>query len=151
REDFRILRGALEEGHPGIYRYTPKAELDKRFDQAEQALDRPMNVYEFYRLVAPAVAALKCGHTGVRVNPDLAKGKPVFPLVVRVLGGKLYILRDLANAKGTLAGKEVRAINGVTAEKIIHVMLSAAPGDGDVETARVRRIASSFARDLIDL
>ena len=34
REDFRILRGALEEGHPGIYRYTPKAELDKRFDQA---------------------------------------------------------------------------------------------------------------------
>ena len=28
REDFRILRGALEEGHPGIYRYTPKQEMD---------------------------------------------------------------------------------------------------------------------------
>jgi hypothetical protein len=151
REDFRILRGALEEGHPGIYRYTPKAELDKRFDQAEKALDRSMSVYEFYRIVAPAVAALKCGHTGVRVNPDLGKGKPVFPLVVRVLGGKLYILRDLSNAKGTLAGKEVRAINGVTADKIVQVMLSAAPGDGDVVTARVRRIASGFARDLIDL
>ena len=27
-EDFRILRAALEEGHPGIYRYTPKAEID---------------------------------------------------------------------------------------------------------------------------
>ena len=25
REDFAILRGALEEAHPGIYRYTPKA------------------------------------------------------------------------------------------------------------------------------
>src|SRR5262249_33982562 len=88
REDFSILRGALEEGHPGIYRYTPKAELDKRFEQAERALDRPMNVYEFYRIVAPAVAFLKCGHTGVRVNPDLDKDKPRFPLAVRVLDGK---------------------------------------------------------------
>ena len=38
REDFRILRGALEEGHPGIYRYTPKQVLDRRFDQAEKVL-----------------------------------------------------------------------------------------------------------------
>ena len=92
REDFRILHAALEEGHPGIYRYTPKEELDKRFDRAERALDRPMNVYEFYRVVAPAVAGLKCGHTAVRVNPDLDKGRRVFPLLVRVLesGGGYY-------------------------------------------------------------
>jgi hypothetical protein len=151
REDFRILRGALEEGHPGIYRYTPKAELDQRFDQAEKALTRPMNVYEFYRVAAPTVAALKCGHTGVRVNPDLDKGKPVLPLVVRLLDGKLYILRDLSSAKGTLAGKEVRGINGVAADKIVHLMLAATPGDGDVETARMRRIGANFAKDLIDL
>src|SRR5262245_32240076 len=108
REDFRILRGALEEGHPGSYRYTPKKELDQRFDQADKALDRPMNVYEFYRVVAPAVAALKCGHTGVRVSPDLDKGKPRLPLVVRVLDGKIYVLRDLSSAQGTLAGQEIR-------------------------------------------
>lgn len=110
-----------------------------------------MNVYEFYRIVAPVVASLKCGHTGVRVNPDLNKGKPALPLVMRVLNGKLYILRDLSSAKGTLAGKEVRAINGVPADKIIPVMLAAAPGDGDVETARVRRIEAGFANNLIDL
>jgi hypothetical protein len=151
REDFRILRHALEEGHPGIYRYTPKRELDKRFDQAERALDRPMNVFEFYRVVAPAVADLKCGHTGVRVNPDLDKGKPVLPLVVRVLDGKIYILRDLSSAEGTLAGKEVRAINDIAADKIISVMLAAMPGDGDVKTSRLRRTSDSFASSLIDL
>ena len=151
REDFRILRGALEEGHPGIYRYTPKEELDKRFDGAERALDRPMNVYEFYRVVAPAVASLKCGHTAVRVNPDLDKGRPVFPLLVRVLDGELYILRDLSNAKTALAGKEIRAINGVTADAIIQAMLAATPGDGDVQTSRLRRVADAFASDLIDL
>jgi hypothetical protein len=151
REDFRILRGALEEGHPGIYRYTPKAELDERFDQAEKALDRPMDVYEFYRIVAPVVAKIKCGHTGVRVNPDVNKGKLFLPLGVRVLDGKLYVLRDLSNDKGTLAGKAIRAINGVAADKIIQQMLAAVPGDGDVQTARLRRIGSNFVNDVINL
>lgn len=151
REDFRILRGALEEGHPGIYRYTPKAELDKQFDQVERALDQPMDVYEFYRILAPAVAMLKCGHTGVRVNPDLDKGKPLFPLAVRVLDDKLYVLRDVSNGKGTLAGKEIRAINGVTAATILQRMLAATPGDGDVQTSRLRRLSGNFAANLIDL
>ena len=152
REDFRILRQALEEGHPGIYRYTPKAELDDRFDRAEKALDRPMNVYEFYRIVAPAVAALKCGHTGVRVSPDLDKGKPVLPLVVRVLEGKVYVLRDLSSTEGSLAGKEIRGINGLEAGKIVQTLLAAVAGDGDVQTARLRRIGGvNFSRELIDL
>jgi hypothetical protein len=151
REDFRILRGALEEGHPGIYRYTPKAELDKYFDQAEKALDRPMNVYEFYRVVAPAVAAVKCGHTGVRVNPDLDKGKAVLPLVVRVLDGKLYVLRDLSCAQGPLRGQEIRVVNGVAAAKMVQTILAATPGDGDVQTSRLRRVGANFAGELIDL
>jgi hypothetical protein len=152
REDFRILRGALEEGHPGIYRYTPKAELDQRFDQAEKALDRPMNVYEFYRIVAPVVAAVKCGHTGARVSPDLDKGKPRLPLVVRVLDDKIDVLRDLSGSDATLAGQEIRAVNGVAADKIGQTMLAATSGDGDVQTARLRRISgSNFATNLIDL
>src|SRR5215469_13134075 len=127
REDLRILRGALEEGHPGIYRYTPKPVLDRRFDQAEKALDHPMSVYEFYRIVAPVVAAIKCGHTGVRVPPDLTKGNVMLPLVVRVLDGKVYVLKDLSGGKNTLAGQELRAVNGVARAKIVQTMLAAAP------------------------
>jgi hypothetical protein len=152
RQDFRILRGALEEGHPGIYRYTSKPVLDRRFDQAEKALDRPMNIYEFYRIVAPVVAAIKCGHTGVRVSPDLTKGKPRLPLVVRVLDGKIYVLRDLSDDQGALRGQEIRTVNGLAADKIVQTMLNAVPGDGDVQTARLRRIGgSNFATGLIDL
>src|SRR6516165_9249251 len=152
REDLRILRGALEEGHPGIYRYTPKPVLDRRFDQAEKALDHPMSVYEFYRIVAPVVAAIKCGHTGVRVPPDLDKGKPQLPLVVRVLDGKIYVLRDLSNAQGLLAGQEIRAIDGLAADQIVQTMVTAMHADGDVQTARLRRIGgSNFATGLIDL
>jgi C-terminal processing protease CtpA/Prc len=151
REDWRILRRALEEGHPGIYRYTPKSELDKRFDLAESALNRPMNVYEFYRVVSPAVAALKCGHTGVRVNPELDKGKPVLPLVVRVLSGKVYVVRDLSGGPRTLAGQEILAVNGVPAAQIVETMLAAMHADGDVQSARFRRVSDHFSGELIDL
>jgi C-terminal processing protease CtpA/Prc len=152
REDFRILRSALEQGHPGIYRYTPKQELDHRFDQADRALDRPMNVYQFYRTVAPVVAALKCGHTGVRVSPDLDKAKPRLPLVVRLLDGKIYVLRDLSDSQAALAGQQIRAINGLAADQIVQTLLAAVPADGDVQTARLQRIGgSTFTTELIDL
>ncbi len=31
REDFQIARQSLEEAHPGLYRYTKKADLDRIF------------------------------------------------------------------------------------------------------------------------
>ena len=55
QEDFRIFCGALEEGHSGIYRYTPKIEMDRAFDAAFQRIVRPMSALEFYRLLAPVV------------------------------------------------------------------------------------------------
>src|SRR5207245_10023294 len=77
--------------------------------------------------------------------------KPVFPLVVRVLDGKLYVLRDLSSEQGALTGKELRAVNGVAAHKIMETMLAAVPGDGDVHTSRRRRVGANFAGELIDL
>jgi hypothetical protein len=152
REDWHILRGALEEGHSGIYRYTPKAELDRRFDLVDKALDRPMNVYEFYRVVAPAVAGVKCGHTGVRVRPDLSRQKPRLPLEVRVLDGKLFVLRDLSAGPSSLAGQEIRSINGVPADQLVQTMFAATPGDGDVQSSRFFRMGGwSFATNLIEL
>lgn len=46
-EDFQIARRALEEGHSGIYRYTPKTRLDQIFNDAGRSLDHPMDAYEF--------------------------------------------------------------------------------------------------------
>src|ERR1039457_6155487 len=51
REDLHVLRESLEEGHSGLYRYTPKAEMDQVFEQAESKLDHPMSWRQFYALV----------------------------------------------------------------------------------------------------
>jgi len=70
REDFRIARQSLEEGHSGLYRYTNKAELDRIFDEAEESLDHPMGLDEFYRVMATTIAAIKCGHTDLSMPAD---------------------------------------------------------------------------------
>jgi C-terminal processing protease CtpA/Prc len=71
---------------------------------------------------------------------------------VRALDGKLYVLRDLSGRQEILAGNEIRAINGVAAGKIVQTMLAATPGDGDVQTSRLRRIGgANFDRELINL
>jgi hypothetical protein len=152
REDFRIARRSLEEGHSGIYRYTAKAELDRVFDAASKSLDRPMDAVEFFRVLAPAVAAIKCGHTNVTLpeglRKDISNTFPLLPFQVRVLKGRAYIFRDFSdlanpeNKQGALAGREIRSINGVPGSRIVATMLSAVPADGDVQSSRQARIGS---------
>jgi hypothetical protein len=143
--DFQIARQVLEEGHSGIYRYTSKEELDRRFDQTKKSLTKRMGVLEFYRILAPVVAAIKCGHTDISPPRDVLevfKAKTrVLPFHVRVLEGKLYVFRDLSGAPASLAGKEIRSINGVPASTIVGKMLAAASGDGDIQTVRMKRIS----------
>ncbi len=156
RADFRIARQALEEGHSGIYRYTSKEELDRLFDQAEKSLTKPMSMLEFYRVLAPVVAAIKCGHTEASLPRGIMKayaGKNgVLPLQVRVLEGKVYVWRDFSGAAPSLTGMEIRSLNGVSASKIVEKMLAAASGDGDIQTSRMWRISGwAFSSQLLAL
>jgi C-terminal processing protease CtpA/Prc len=142
--DLRLARRALEEGHSGIYRYTAKEKLDRLFDQAQKSLTKPQTALEFYRTLCPVVAAIKCGHTRVllpsEITQTITTKSLLLPLVVRVLDGKPYVLRDLSGTPATLAGKEIRAINGVSAATIVEKLLAAVPADGDVETSRMLHI-----------
>ena len=153
REDFQIARHSLEEGHPGLYRHTKKVELDRIFDEADKSLNRPMDFYEFYRIVAPSIAAIKCGHAGVSLSPDIRKETellPWLPFDVKVLESKAYIFRDFAK-KGTSAGMEIQSINGVHVAQIVSTMLGASMKDGDVQSTRQRDISGDFGLNLIVL
>src|SRR5579863_7188064 len=146
REDFQISRQALEEAHPGLYRYTKKAELDRIFDAAEKSLDHPMDFYEFYRVMALPIAAIKCGHTDIDLSPDVREETERLlwlPFDVKVLGYKAYIFRDYAKG-GALAGKEIQSINGVPASRILSTMLAAESQDGDIPTSRQKVISQHF-------
>jgi len=145
QEDEAIVRASLEEGHPGVYRFTEKPKLDALFERASACLRRPMTSLELYRLLAPVVAQVKCGHT--RLEPSNAEYDeertvvPLLPLYVRVLGGQAYGFRDYANPDHHLAGAEILAINGVSIRRILSSMTAATSRDGNVLSSASWRIS----------
>jgi C-terminal processing protease CtpA/Prc len=156
-EDFRIARAALEEGHSGIYRYTPKPVLDRAFDDAAKLLDHSMTAFEFYRVLAPAVTNIKCGHTSVVPPQDIQQAMnstiPLFPFEVEVLDGKVYVYREYEPGDPRFAGLEIRRINGAPIDSILRTIIAATPGDGDSRTVRPWRIGHGreFPRQLYAL
>jgi hypothetical protein len=96
RQDFAVLRQVLEESHPGLYRFTPKKEMDSDFERALQSIQRAIDEREFYGVVTGLLSQIKDGHTRAYLAPDFRKfldsrTKRV-PLRVRLLDRKLYVL-----------------------------------------------------------
>ena len=147
QEDFQIMRHALEEAHGGIYRYTSKAEMDRNFDRAYRKINSPMTDLEFWRLVAPVVAQIKCGHTSVwvpeTVQTQLETTIPLFPLAVRVFRDHAYIYRDCSNAGSLLEGSELLSINGVPVKKLLAKLEAVITGDGNTTAAKAWRIGNA--------
>jgi uncharacterized protein (TIGR03435 family) len=152
RRDLRVLRDALEEGHPGIYRFVPKAELDRTFLQADAQLVRPMTALQFYRLLAPVVAGMKCGHTALRPSGAIQQrlaAEPLIPFEAAILNGKVYVAHDFS-PEGQLTGAEILSINGVDAGSVLASMLTVVHGDGESPTAGPYQLSNwrGFARNL---
>ncbi len=144
-EDFQIARTALEQGHSGIYRYTSEVQLDQVFDDSAKKLNRPMDSLEFYRILAPVVAEIKCGHTAAFPPKDIRlaieQTTALLPLDVEVVSGKVYVVREYSNDDDQLAGLELRRINKVGIDQILSTMLAGTSGDADSRTGRQSRIA----------
>src|SRR5664279_4845351 len=144
REDLHVLRESLEEGHSGLYRYTPKAEMDHAFEQAESSLDHPMSWRQFYALVLPIVARIRCGHThitpGAEHNEELEDGIPVLPFDVQIVGGRPWILRDYTAGEQNLQGTELIEINGKKIGDLLPLLYAATPVDGNSVSGKTWRL-----------
>src|ERR1043165_2311946 len=95
QQDFRFLRRALVETHPGLYRYMSKEAMTKKMDSISVLLNKPMNFYDFYLILSDLIANIRCAHTylvpkkgfeGFYLN-DIK----TFPLMIFFVEGKYYV------------------------------------------------------------
>ncbi|MBA2307480.1 hypothetical protein H0W26_05080 [Candidatus Dependentiae bacterium] len=142
QEDFLIFRKVLEEDHPGLYRYTDKKVLDADFDNTFKRLNREMTEREFFPIVASIVSAIKCGHTGSNPSSELMSYLKTFPLSLRFIKGKAYILSSPNNA--IAPGSELLSINGKKVPGITRAILAHLPADGDIETRKYWFLSRRF-------
>ena len=146
REDLEVLWAVLEEGHGGLDRYTPAAELRKGFDDVAKRLTSPLTELELYRRLLPLVAAVKDGHTRLLLSEAAEAhldSRPVLlPFGLRFLDGRAYVFNDLSAAAAVGAGAELLAVDGAPAAEVLGELLPLVPSDAGIRTRKLRLFES---------
>jgi hypothetical protein len=149
QQDLDVIRRSLEEAHGALYRFTPKPELDRKFDQIRTRANREMTRREFFGLVNEMMAATGDGHaradhddsTNAEVNRALR-----FPLDVALEGNRLIVTANATRDDRTMRpGMALLSVNGHTVDELIARIMPTIRRDGFIETGRRRAFGNSFA------
>jgi hypothetical protein len=146
RADLLQIRRSLEETHPAVYGFTGKEAFDRLYEAQLAALDGPKTLGEFYAIAAPLVAAVGCGHTALLIPADYWQTAPprFFPLALRIVGGRAYVVRDADPAETVRPGTEVMSINGRSAAGILKDLQSIVSSDGSNDGYKTARVNARF-------
>jgi hypothetical protein len=148
QEDFQFLRKKLEDYHPALYMYYSKETFNRFFDDAYALIDREMTTLEFFRLLAPVVAKVNCGHTYIDLSRDYDEHQRsnarLFPLGVAFIDGRAFVYQDLGSDSAVVPGTEILSINNTPVPEVLEPLLNGIPSDGLIETSKYRRINRHF-------
>ncbi len=150
RDDFDVLRRAVEEAHGGLYRFTPKADLDRYFADARAKLATPMSRLAYIGVLSEALAHVRDGHMQLEFDDatTAALGAArTLPLRVASEGGAIVVTGSDAPANDTIRpGMELLSVNGRPIADITRAILPKISGDGFIETGKAFRLARNFPR-----
>ena len=146
KEDFRRLRSVVERKYPMFF--AAEEEIDKIFDRRYALLEEGMSELDFYRLLSPAVAALKCGHSNVLLSRAyesyIKQEVSLLPLEVTIIERGLYVVES----KGTEripVGSEILSINGLSSREMLETIYSSVSSDGGNRTRISEIIDNQFS------
>jgi hypothetical protein len=145
KQDFAVFRASMEEGHPGLYRYKPKATMDSIFADAASSIIRQMAVREFIQLVSRVAAQIGDGHLRVILpKPDkdkLDEGHTATPFRLYWNENKLYVVRNYSTLTDKdFLGAQIVSINGHSVNDFLNEYLAIAASDGSNVTNKYRML-----------
>jgi len=134
KQDFSVIRGALEYAHPGAYWYNTKEGLKAYLDSVYTRIDHPMTERQFYWFISPALARVKCGHTYPRMSQAYeSSGTPrraYLPFEFFWDGARLFIVRNGSTDSTLVAGDEVLKVDGIPIAELAAAARNAQSADG---------------------
>lgn len=151
KQDLLLLRDALEKYHPSLYAYIPKTALDETFSQTLGSIRDSLTESAFaYKIIAPYIARIRCGHTSVSVSrqlrKDLRKDPPAsFPLLLKFFGDTMMVSRNLNRTDSILKkGTILLRINGMNSRELKEKLFAIFPVDGFSESVNFARLNNNF-------
>jgi len=148
-QDFHILRSALEEAHPGIYRYTTEEEFDNFFDVIESRIIGEMTEIEFFRFLSPIISKINCVHTHIHYSTEYADVIrdycKYFPLDLKFIDDKVYIIGNYNDKINIMPGSELLAINDKVIKELVNMLFGMISSDGHIDSYKYRLLEREFA------
>jgi len=147
QDDFRYLRRALEETHPGLYRYNTREQMRQEMDSLDGLLTGELKFYDYYRLLAGLIADIRCAHTTILPMGDLNKMFATcrtFPYGVLYLDDHVYLTLNASADTAVKPGFELLSINGRPIDSVSQVIFRHTGSDGYVETWKRRVLVDAF-------
>jgi len=139
--DFNFLRKALEETHPGLYRYTPKAVMTARLDSFYRQIRDNMPFYDYYRLMSALISNVRCAHTVILPQPNwqgfLTKyPQRLLPFGFQVIHNRVFLSLNQTTDTTLKPGYEIIAINDKPIGQVYKIMYQHLWGDGYSESLK---------------
>lgn len=145
--DFDQYVEAIYEDHPRPF--TDEAVLEQTVARQRKVLRDGMTEMEFYRVMAPVGAAVRCGHTRTFLSEKgrerLKEKGPCLPMEIRLLDDELFVYKDFTAAEEIPRGSRVISINDNAAATIIWRMRESRFADGTNVTYKDYGINRRFA------
>ncbi|MBS4538799.1 hypothetical protein GOQ27_10005 [Clostridium sp. D2Q-11] len=124
--------------------FADKDELNQKIQNTRNEINDGMTELDFYRLINPIIADVRCGHTNLYISEGLEKNRKdtakFFPLKVSLVDDQLYFLEE-DKINGIEQGNRIISINGKTTDEIIHTLVENISIDSTIE-AKARYIIS---------
>ena len=151
QKDFDLLTATLTRHHPSLYAYASPEAFGKACSLQRGRIGDSMTEQQFaYRIIAPLVSMIRCGHTSLAFSRrftaySIARRPPSFPLQLRCFSDTMIVLRNLDPGNPAIRqGTQITSIDGLPAAEVIHRIFSHLPLDGFAETNLYDRISLSF-------
>ncbi len=145
KEDFAFLRDILEKTHPGLYRYTAREVMQKKFDSLSSLL-QPMAFYDYYALLSRVISQIRCAHTYIVPEKDLGKYMSVIkaiPYEIIPVGDRLYVTLNGTMDTIVRPGYEIISIDGRSINEIMKQLYSQTWADGYIQSSKTKMIGGS--------
>ncbi len=143
--DVALLRRALETVHPGLYRYSAKAEIDAAFAQLEAAAAAPITDLALHAEVARLLAAIHCDHTKAEMSDELTAfrtNNPThLPLRFQLIEGRMIVVSNDGQAGAPPVGSELVSINGMAVPALLLKLAPLVSYDGTTDHAIAAKLA----------
>lgn len=147
-EDLQFLKRKLDQLHPGMGYYTPKARMEQLYDSLYNTLTTPVNYLTFYHRVSPLVTALKDGHTNLNHRRNFINRSTRFiPFYIRQADAMYFISHNVSADTSLQRGTELLTINGRSVVGIHQELMTTdrTGSDGDNLTGRQQWSLVQFA------